>query len=63
MKVSGKWDSPEHSEEFFMLAKRFVSKEIGGFDENKLEKKSLRKMPVFKKQKSDIVCWAGENLL
>ena len=36
----------------------------GGFDENKLEKSSIEKTPVFKeKQNSDIACWASENLI
>ena len=30
-----------------MLAKRFVSGKIEGFDENKLEKSRIEKMPVF----------------
>ena len=44
MKVSGKSQSAENHEQCFTLAKRFVSsKNRGGFDENKLGKKSHRK--------------------
>ena len=53
MKVSGKSHSAENLEQCFMLAKRVVSsKNRGGFDENKLEKKSHRKNSgLFKKTK------------
>ena len=55
--ISGKSHSPENPEESFILAKRFVSrKSEGGFDENKLEKSRIEKMPVF--EKTDIACWA-----
>ena len=33
------------------------------FNENKLEKSSIEKTPVSKKQNSDIACWASENLI
>ena len=62
--VSGKSHSTENLEQSFMLAKRFIlSKNSGGgFDENKLEKSSIEKTPVFKKkQKSDIACWAPQK--
>ena len=65
MKVSGTSHSAENLEQCFMLAKRFVSgKNWGGFDENKLEKSRIEKTAVIKKkQKSDIACWAWENLI
>ena len=64
MRVSGKSHSAENLEQCFMLAKRFVSsKNWGGFDENKLEKSRIEKTAVLKKQKSDIACWAWENLI
>ena len=64
MKVSDKSHSAENLEQCFMLAKRFVSSKNWGFDENKLEKSRIEKTLVFKKkQKSDIACWAWENLI
>ena len=51
MKVSGKSHSAENIEQCFILAKRFVSsKNRGGFDENKLEKKSHKKQRSLKKK-------------
>ena len=49
MKVSAKSHGPEKPEESFMLAERFVYRQIEGFDETD-EKSRIEKTPVFEKK-------------
>ena len=45
-----------------MLTKLFVpSKNLGGFDKNKLEKSHIENAGLKKKQNSEIACWATEE--
>ena len=59
-----KSDSAENLDESFRVAKRFLfGKNWGGdFDEKKIEKVAYKKHRSLKK-KSDIACWAWENLI
>ena len=50
MKVSAKSHGPEKPEESFMLAERFVYRQIEGASMKTDEKSRIEKMPVFEKK-------------